>query len=303
MVEQTAERPVFILGLPRTGTTITRAVLNASPLVRIGGESKFLPDRALLGLGRREGYREKFRRAGDITTEDGIARLVDYVYTQQESNYWKRFAASHDRAEFASKLRASDRSDKAVLDIAMRHFAQGRPIRGDKSPQHIYSIPRLLEWFPEAVFIHTFRDPRAIYVSVQRKAETRRSSLGQLATRIPGISGAYSMTSVITNWRHVAHLHREYQSRFGDRYVLLRYEDLVASPEESARRLSEVVGIPFIGEMLDQSVINSSFVARGATSGFDSSSVERWREYLSPSARRWFAFLCAKEMREFGYEA
>ena len=39
-------RHVFIVGLPRTGTTLTRAILNASPDVAIGGESKFLSDRS-----------------------------------------------------------------------------------------------------------------------------------------------------------------------------------------------------------------------------------------------------------------
>lgn len=297
-------RHVFIVGLPRTGTTITREVLNTSPDVGIGGESKFLPDRALLGFGARPGFRDRIARVGDLRTEAGLVRVVDYIYSQQESRYWMRLASGLSQELFESRLRDSDRSDRALFDIAMEHFAHGKPLRGDKSPQHIHSVPLLLEWFPDARVIHTFRDPRAVYVSVQQKAEKRKarpSALQALASRVPAVANSYSATSVIWHWRRAIALHREYAAHYRDRYLLTRFEDLIADPESVIKRLCTFIGVQFDERMLDQVVLNSSFVPRGGAKGFDTAVLSRWREHLSPLTARWFATRCRRELMEFGY--
>jgi hypothetical protein len=297
-------RPVFVVGLPRTGTTITRAVLNVSPFVGIGGESLFLPDRSPLGTRTRDGFRETFRRIGDLNTDRGIARVADYVYSVIPGRYWWRLARTLDRDEFEARLRASDRSDRAVFDIAMTHFAAGRPIRGDKSAQHLHSVPLLMEWFPDAKVIHTFRDPRAVYLSTERKASARpRVATAQRLLRIvPPLTRAYSATSVIFNWRAAAALHRVYQAKYPENYMLVRYEDLVLEPEATARTLCSFIGVPFIDEMLDQVVLNSSFGPGGTSKGFDKTSIGRWRSHLSPLTKAWFLALCRRELTEFGYE-
>ena len=65
---------VFIAGLPRTGSTLTRAMLNHSPEVRMSGESRFLSEPTRLGLVQRPGYADRFRRIGDIGTDAGLER-------------------------------------------------------------------------------------------------------------------------------------------------------------------------------------------------------------------------------------
>jgi hypothetical protein len=300
----TEGRHVFIVGLPRTGTTITREVLNTSTRVGIGGESKFLPDRALLGFGARPGFRQQIARVGDLRTDAGLREVVDYIYSQQESRYWARLAGELPRDAFESRLRESERTDRALFDIAMEHFARGKPLRGDKSPQHIHSVPLLLEWFPEARVIHTFRDPRAVYVSVQKKSEQRKAAargLQTLISRIPAVAKSYSATSVIWHWRRAIALHREYETRYPDQYTLVRFEDLMADPATVINRLCAFIAVPFDQSMLDQVVLNSSFMPRGAATGFDARVVGRWREHLSPVAARWFMARCGRELTEFGY--
>jgi hypothetical protein len=184
----------------------------------------------------------------------------------------------------------------------MEHFADGKPMSGDKSPQHIHSVPLLLEWFPDARVIHTFRDPRAVYVSVKRKGLRARPSGRQgLIRRLPAVASPYLATSVIWHWRRVLALHREYEARYADRYMLTRFEDLIGDPESVIKRLCAFIGVAFDQRMLDQVVLNSSFLPRGAARGFDPAVLERWREHLSPLAARWFAARCGKELAEFGY--
>ncbi len=294
-------RHVFIVGLPRTGTTLTRAILNASTEVGLGGESKFLPNPAERGRASRRGYRDRFRQAGDIQTDEGISGVADVIYSQTEKNYWSRLAKGMDRAEFEARLRASDRSERALFSLAMDHFADGRPIRGDKSPQHIHWVPLLLDWFPEARIIHTLRDPRATHISLQRKAaRTHGHGLRSRLEHLPVIE-LYSATSLIRRWQRVIALHREYQTRYPANYMLLRFEDLIANPRESAQRVCSHIGVAFVENMLDQVVLNSSFTPHAASKGFDPAVIERWRKHMSPLTKRWFAALARRELEAFGY--
>jgi hypothetical protein len=294
---------IFIVGLPRTGSTLTRAILNASTEIGIGSESHFFPSPIRLGLARREGYRERFARVGDLRSDDGLHRVVDTIWSLRGKSFWTRLAGIADRAEFETRLRASDRTDRALLELAMEYYARGKPIRGEKTPQHIHAVPTLLDWYPHARVIQTFRDPRAVYVSLQRKEE--RSGHGgarRLLRWLRPLLELYATTNVILAWRGVVDLHRRYEAQYSDRYLLQRFEDLVSDPRAAVERLCIFLEIPFAEQMLDVVVLNSSYLARGAASGFDRSALDRWRGQLSPFARRWFALLCGSRLREFGYE-
>lgn len=295
---------IFVVGLPRTGSTLTRGILNASPRVWIAGESHFFPEPTRLGLTRREGYAERFRRIGDLGTEDGLQRVLDDIFSLRGKSFWARLATVVDRQTFEADLRGTERDDRALLDTAMAHFARGRPIRGEKTPHHIHSVPTLLEWFPGARIIHTFRDPRAVYVSLRRKERAEKlSPLGRAARRLGPAFDLYATANVIRRWRIMVRLHHLYAARFPDRYTLVRFEDLVTEPSATAARLSNFLGIDYTDEMLQQVVHNSSFMSKGAGSGIDTTTIDRWREHLSPTARSWFARRCAAELEELGYAA
>lgn len=295
---------IFVVGLPRTGSTLTRGILNASPHVWIAGESHFFPEPTRLGLTRREGYAERFRRLGDLATDEGVGRVLDEIFSLRGKSFWARLATVVDRPTFEAELRRSDRTDRALLDTAMAVFARGRPIRGEKTPHHIHSVPTLLEWFPGARIIHTFRDPRAVYVSLRRKERAEKlTTLGLAARRLGPVFDLYATANVIRRWRTMVRLHHAYAARFPDRYTLVRFEDLVTEPGATATRLSDFLGIEYTDEMLEQVVHNSSFMSKGTGSGIDATAIDRWRDHLSPTARSWFARRCAAELLELGYAA
>jgi hypothetical protein len=294
---------IFIVGMPRTGSTLTRSIVNASLEARLGGESQFFDEPTHLGLTRRRGYRSRFRRIGDLRTEDGLRRVVDHIYSLRGKSFWSRMAAQTDRSVFERDLRASDRTDRMLLDVAMAQYARGRPIRGEKTPHHIHHVPTLLDWFPEARVVHTLRDPRAVYASLRHKERPDKLTIGgRLARRLGPAFEAYATANFVRTWRSVAQLHREYLVRYPASYRLLRFEDLVLHPDATTRSLCEFLGIRFTETMLDQVVHNSSFSAKGGGSGIDSSAVDRWRQYLSAGDLSRLDRRLASELHFFGYQ-
>jgi hypothetical protein len=55
-------------------------------------------------------------------------------------------------------------------------------ILGKKTPTHYYYVSTLVEWFPEAKIIHTFRDQRAILVSTIKKVQKKKE--GSLRAKV-----------------------------------------------------------------------------------------------------------------------
>lgn len=292
---------VFIAGLPRTGSTLTHRILNRSPEVRLAGETHFLGART--PFGRRTGYADRFAEAGDLRTDAGLEQVVTAIYASRGKSFWSRFATTVERTEFERLLRDSDRSRRALFDAAMRAFAQGRPVAGDKTPEHIDAVPTLLSWFPEARVVHTFRDPRAIYVSLRRKERAESlSQAGRVARRAGPLFDLYASTSLAFRWRSMARRHRRYAAAYPGRYMLQRFEDLLAEPEAAVKRLCEFIGIAFDPGMLEQVVHNSSYAPKRSGAGIDQSTAERWRDHLPKTTERWLSLVCGRELGTFGYE-
>jgi hypothetical protein len=293
---------VFIAGLPRTGSTLAHRILNRSSRVRLAGETHFIGTPRLFGGAR--GYAERFAAVGDLRSEAGLDAVVTAIYASRGKSFWSRFAQAVERSAFEEALRTGERTPRGLFDATLRTYAGGRPVAGDKTPEHIHVVPTLLDWFPNARVIHTFRDPRAIYVSLRRKERPEAlTALGRVARRAGAPFEVYASTSLAVRWRRMARLHRRYEARYPGRYLLLRFEDVLADPEAATRRLCDIVGIPFEAPMLDQVVHNSSYAPGRARPGIDRSAAERWRAHLPRTTQRWIVSLCGtRTLRAFGYE-
>lgn len=300
---------IFIVGLGRTGSTLTRQILNSSECVGIGGESHFFRDLPRIGFQSQNGVRNELAKIGDLTTDEGAKKIVDHLFTTRQKHlvFWNLSAKNANRDEFLQKLLNSDRStrdqaERSLFDLVMEVHANGKPVRGEKTPAHIFYVPELLEWFPNARVIHTFRDPRAIYSSRKKKAEKKALPAPKSALRRLGVGfELLSSLHVIVNWSRVVRCHERYQSLYPDQYYLLKYEDLVSEPRTSMEQLSRFLQIDLTEAMLEQSVVNSSYLPDGAA-GFDKTSIHRWRKHMDPLVKRWFSAWCKPALQEFGYQ-
>jgi hypothetical protein len=295
----------FIVGLPRTGTTLVRNILNCSEDVAIcRGESHFFGDIRLLGLQTRPGFRQQFAKVGNISTDAGVKKLVDHIYNIRQNVFWSWVRENVNREDFLRRLLESDRTDRALFDLVMAFYADDKPVRGEKTPAHIHYVPTLLEWFPNAKIIHMFRDPRAVYVSAKKKAARKNPTPPRSILRRSGvIEEIYSSLVVITTCLRVIRLHHQYQQLYPNNYYFCKYEDLISDPKTNLQKLCDFLEIDFSKAMLQQTVVNSSFVSRDdQVQGFDTSAITRWRKHLHPVMNYWFVLCCKKQLLEFGYQ-
>ena len=108
---------------------------------------------------------------------------------------------------------------------------------GDKTPRYVTRLNRIGGAIPEARFIHVIRDGRDVALSLNRRLVELRDSrpvpMGRLARR----------------WRRRI-LNARANRRVADRYIEVRYEDLVADTEPALLRVCEFIELDFDSGML-----------------------------------------------------
>lgn len=212
--------PLLIVGPDRSGTTLTRLVVNASEAVQIPPESWFLIDVLRAGVPR-----------GPIDRDEAAA-IIDVVVGHQ------RFA---DWTSTEADLRRSVESDAPYADLGglieriFRTEVGDVVVWGDKTPEYVFWLDELTSLFPTARVVICVRDPRDAGLSLLRLGWRGRSV-----------------------WEVTDYLNRTWDSttRAEQRsapVLRIRYEDLVADPDRERRRIGTFVGLeaPIGGDDLD----------------------------------------------------
>ncbi len=293
---------VFLVGLPRSGTTLLSAVLNGSDDIGISMyESHFLSGTRGAGSIPRTSFRDQIKKIGDLATDDGARRIADYIYDQPEP-FWREVVSHVDRHEFLRRLVQSQRTERDLFELGMRINAAGKPVCGEKTPGHIRHVPTLLEWFPDAKVVHILRDPRATFVSQTKKRGAKGRGLSPQPRWAALLYELYLSTMFIVGWRRILGLDGRYRAAYPNRYCMVRYEELVSNPETTLRELCAFLGAKFSAAMLTNQVnINSSYADARQAPGFDKQAIDRWRGHLHPLVRQWFQFWCRTSDSRYTY--
>ncbi len=231
LIRPVLERPVFIVGTGRSGTTLLQSILSAHPDLAIAPETHFM------------------KRTSPHPAPDDFERFCsDYVRTVRFADLditevrWRELIAAHGEQTYETAFRS--------LLLAHLETTAKRRI-GEKTPSNVVHVDRLLEWFPDARVLITRRDPRAVIAS-KLKAGWVRSTLSGPSLR-SGLVHASRLAYVADAARQWRHVHGELVPRLlrDDRTMLVPYRDLVTEPEPVVRCVCEFIGEAFVPAMLE----------------------------------------------------
>lgn len=120
-----------------------------------------------------------------------------------------------------------------ALNLHLQQRA-GEQVWGWKNPRSMFLLPYSLALIPDIRMIHVVRDGREIATS----ANTRQYSL-----HVPGGSGSLAEKAAFWARSNLA-VARFAAARLGDRYIRVRYEDLVVDPGGMADEIFGRLGLP-----------------------------------------------------------
>jgi hypothetical protein len=305
---------VFIVGLPRTGSTLLRTLLNRSEGVSIAAETHFLHQFARLGKNKR------LLRFGDLHEEQGLNLFLDDLFNARRAagnDFWGWLNRNITRESFRERVSLTDLSDQAIFELFIHIYAERKKggvqpgmILGEKTAANIYYVPELLRWYPNARIVHTFRDPRGIFVSALKLVKDGKWGIkNRLPAALPK-KASDSLLEVIMSvyiwrlWLDAARLHAHYARAYPDQYMLLRFEDLLQEPEQHIRRVCDFMHTRFEQAMVEEvSSVGSSFSERRIVggAGFEKSTADRWKERIHPLTKAWLTTFSGRQLDHFGY--
>jgi len=255
---EAAPPAVFMVGFPRSGTTLLDQILDAHPDVRVIEERPVLSS---VGAG--------FAAAEEGALAARLARLDE-------------LGAARLRGEYAEKL--------------ARWGGEGLPpVVVDKMPLNIVYLPLALRLYPKAKVILSLRHP----------CDCCLSCFMQSMRLNPAMASFTSMAGAAALYARVMALWQEIERTLSPDFIAVRYEDLVADTEGTARRVVDFLGLDWTDRVLDHTghaksrgmIRTPSF--RQVSEPIYSRAVGRWTRYRTMMEP--YLDTLAPFARSFGY--
>jgi hypothetical protein len=275
-----ATRPFFLVGCPRSGTTLLSVMLHAHPRIAMPPETRFL-----LPV-----YRDR-ATFGDLHDPANLRRLARRITAPRKAKFAD---LGLDRRETVRAILAAPPTIGSAAGTVWREFARsrGKARWGEKRPAYWEAIDVVLRLFPDAQLIHLVRDGRACVASLKELEWWERSSI-----------------TTMTTWT----LARRELNRAGrrlppDRYHRLRYEDLLTDPRGQLETLCRFLGEDFDPAMLDFGDAAADIVPERKSwhdrthGALDEARIEAWRDVLDPEEIGLFEHVAGRALRAEGYE-
>jgi len=279
--------PIFVVGTPRSGTTLTAKLLGNHQSIFMPGETHFFDD-----------IYSRRRVLGNPSDPTGLERIIQQLLT-----IYGRFNELIDQTRIDQLCKTSEfldglRSAKSYaglyrmfMELQMYHVGKER--WGNQVPRDLFEIDEIFKFFPKAKIIACVRDPRDFLVSYR---DLWKQWAGWESERLKKIYHPV-ITSLL--WKSSMTLLKKKLNQFGNRILLNHYEDLVNNPEHQVRTLCAFVEVNFDPTMLLTNFNNSSTNLTG--NGIFPTSVKSWRRKLGNSDAYIAQQICQQEMVSLGY--
>ena len=277
MVEQKFGGPLFIVGMPRSGTKLLRDLLNRHPRVGIPlSESQFIPHFAA-------------RFPPDANSSSASVDFIDQFHTMLAQTVFYQNMRRITGREITREQLADNVDDcslgsvfKAVLQYYAPADCDENPIWGDKTPAYMMHIPLLQSIFPDARFLHIIRDFRDCSLSISR-------------------AWSQNIERAAEKWRRCIAVAREDGARIGDSYMEIKYRDLLLKPEDTLQRVCTFIDCRFIPDMLSLKEPREGLGdAKGYTT-IKSDNLDKYEERLTKDKIKRLEEICYPMARQLGF--
>lgn len=211
--------PVFVVGCPRSGTTMLSGLLRNTPW-GAPFETHFITK-----------YFSQLPNYGDLSEFANFRRLMRNILSERPVQQWR---LEVDIAAFHKSLE-SFAYGHIVDQLCRLHTArEGFTSWGDKTPFYVNHLDVIHALFPESRIIHIVRDGRDVALSLMRKEW--------------GPANVYTCAQL---WKQCntqqSICHRLAESGL---YHVVRYEDLLDEPQHELSTVLDFLGEPYQADLL-----------------------------------------------------
>ena len=271
--------PAFMFGFERSGTTLLSMIVGSHPEIAV--------PYSVSGMWYE--FAERLGEFGALARQEDLEALVDDVLDHKRV---QSLDLVPDRETLLDGLPL--RNYPALVRRFHEAYAHatGQPNWANLDIQTIRKMHTANRWFSDARFVHIVRDGRDVALSFESYKHGTRNTL-DCATRWRDWVG--------TNLRMGSMLPR-------DRYLVIRYEDLLAEPESTCRVLCGFLGVAYCPQMLEYGTAVERKIPSERRSlwpliegALQPQNAYRWKREMPAARRGVFERRAGTVLRELGY--
>lgn len=248
------EKPIFIVGMPRSGSTFLHELLAENcefraprvwevmfPVTSSPGDAarRIAKAKACLWWFRKLAPRADAVYPMRALTPHECVAIHSYTFFSQE------FISTCRIPSYEAFLLSTDLTPAYLWQKRfLQHLQSGSPGKRWvlKSPDHVYGLKELFSVFPDAVIIHTLRNPVEVVKSSADLTCVLRGLYGP-----PGDLEELRMREarVLAEGTERFIQFRDSHPELADRFIDVKYTELTAEPVAAVRRIYEQLDKPF----------------------------------------------------------
>ncbi len=223
----------FILGNPRSGTTLFRLMLNSHPQIIVPPECGFI-----------QWWHAQYAgwNKNNLNTED-VSRFIHDLKHSKKIETWKlNYSLLQDNIFKHRPANYAQLCSVVYLTYAQLHHKNIK-LWGDKNNYYIQHINEIYEIFPRAKYILIVRDGRDVACSYKNLTKIKTTSIYK--PRLP-----VEIKKIATEWTNNNAQILQFFENYNQQFLRVRYEDIVLNPEIELKKVCAFLNISYHHDML-----------------------------------------------------
>lgn len=290
--------PIFIVGFPRSGTTLLRSIIGQHPRIHLFNQTEIVLSIYQAGYNIHSTFdlEARTRVYEDLKTGTGRRYL-----TELPEDLLDHIFTSNDEMTF-----------KTFYESLLPHPAN-TDIWGTKTHWNLLFVPDLLQIYPQALFIHILRDGRASALSGAKKSIARSEQVTTTAFSDDELTVENAFDEGlrrIERWKVWLRFSEQLSASCpAGSFLQVKFEDLLAEPAATVQKICDAIHIEFDAGMLEAErrsddpilATDTSYAHTKITEDFDRSRIAPHAD-ADPVLLWIMERTASDELRRAGYE-
>jgi Sulfotransferase family len=277
----------FIIGRPRSGTTLLRLLLEAHPNVIIPPESPIIIN-----------LYKKYRHISNWAQSDILSLIEDL----KKQMYFETWLMKDEDLKDKLLECTGENSFYNILKTIYLTYPSVFPkekikLIGDKNPAYSLYLNRIHKLYPNSKFIYISRDYRDNYLSLIR-----------VNFEIPLVP------LVVFRWKFAYRQFKKLQKKSPQTFYDLKYEDLATEPKVHYKKVCDFLGLDFREDVFDfykkEKEMKGAYgdskelldIHQSLFNPINTSRINTWKKKMSDKEIRMADFVAGETADELGYE-
>lgn len=271
------ESPIFVVGCPRSGTSLLSKILDNHPKIGIPFESHIYP--------KLYDWKNCY---GDMSKNKNKERLVRDILSLETIRHWSE---TPKKSEIISRFRREDFHGAFQATMEAWLTSKKKTRWGEKTPHNVFFWEDITEGFPDSKFIHILRDGRDVALSWKKVR-----------------FGPEHFYPLAESWKK--YIEKVEDLKFSvdsNRIHEVKYEDILVNPGETISTICSFLGEKFYPRMMSfykkpKKYPTDKRNEENLSRPLLKDNMDKWKTQSTPRNLRVFECVAGETLEKYGYE-